>query len=134
MLTPETLKRIIKFGMIGTVGFMVDAAVLWVCTKTFGLDPYTARLISYVVAATATWMGNRLFTFADRPKTSIAKQWLSFLMFNACGFVVNYSVYAMLVANIPYVYEHPVWAVAAGSLAGMTINYVASTRFIFPKN
>lgn len=133
MISRETFLRFFKFGIIGTAGFVVDSLVLLFGTKILNIDPYSARVISYLCAATTTWAGNRFFTFSDRPKADIAKQWVVFLVLNLVGFAVNYSVYALLVANYDYIHANPVWAVAAGSLAGMVINYVASTRFIFPR-
>lgn len=136
MISKATALRFLKFGFIGGIGFVVDSAVLLCGTKVLGLDPYTARIISYVIAATTTWFGNRIFTFADRQThrqaKQIAKQWLLFLTVNGPGMLVNNGVYVLLVSQFPYIYEHPVWAVAAGSLAGMVFNYVASSRFVFP--
>mgnify|MGYP003386132873 CR=1 FL=1 len=132
MISKSTALRFLKFGFIGVVGFCVDSAVVLFGKHVLGLDPYTARVISYLVAASATWMGNRTLTFADRPKAHPAKQWLLFLAANGPGMVVNYTVYALLVSQFIYIYDNPVWAVAAGSLAGMVINYVASSRLVFP--
>ncbi|MBY0429184.1 MAG: GtrA family protein [Alphaproteobacteria bacterium] len=133
MISKATAVRFLKFGFIGVIGFVVDSAVLLLGTKILGLDPYSARIISYIVAATTTWIGNRMLTFADRPKTRLSKQWLMFLMVNGPGMLVNNSVYVLLVSQFPYIHANPVWAVAAGSLAGMVFNYVASSRFVFPK-
>ncbi len=136
MISKATALRFLKFGLIGGIGFVVDSTVLLLGTKILNLDPYTARIISFIVAATTTWFGNRIFTFADRPKQrqakQMAKQWLLFLSVNGPGMLVNNGVYVFLVSQYPYIYEHPVWAVAAGSLAGMVFNYVASSRFVFP--
>lgn len=133
MIQHPTVLRFLKFGFIGGIGFVVDSAVLLFGTKILNLDPYSARLISYLVAASTTWLGNRLLTFADRAKTPLAKQWVLFLALNAVGFAINYTTYALLVAHFPYIYAYPVWAVAAGSCAGMLFNYVAASRFVFPK-
>ncbi len=132
MMISATALRFLKFGFIGIIGFAVDSAVVLFGIFFLHLDPYTARVISYIAAATTTWLGNRVLTFADRPKQRPAKQWLLFLAVNGPGMVVNYLVYALLVSQFPYIYENPVWAVAAGSLAGMVLNYVASSRFVFP--
>ena len=134
MISKVMAIRLLKFGFIGVIGFVVDSAVLLLGTNVLGLDPYTGRIISFIVAATTTWIGNRLLTFADRPKTRLAKQWLLFLMVNGPGMLVNNSVYVLLVSQFPYIHDHPVWAVAAGSLGGMVFNYVASSRFVFPRS
>lgn len=133
MIFTATFLRMFKFGCVGVMGFAVDSGVLLFCIKIIGLDPYSARIISYIVAATATWFGNRMLTFADRPKTGRRRQWLLFLAANGPGMLVNNSVYALAISHIPYVYDNPVWAVAAGSVAGMLLNYVAATRLVFPR-
>jgi putative flippase GtrA len=132
MIRSPMLLRFIKFGFIGVIGLGVDSGILLCGTKIFGLDPYSARVISYICAATATWFGNRMLTFADRPKTRPSKQWVLFLMANAPGMLVNNGLYVLLVSQIPAIHDNPVWAVAAGSLAGMVLNFVAANRFVFP--
>lgn len=130
----EKYLRFFKFGIVGTLGFVVDSAVLLLGTDGMGLDPYTARVISYVVAATTTWAGNRFFTFQDRPKAPAAKQWGMFVAVCAIGFVINYGTYAFLLNTVPAVQAFPVWGVAAGAIAGMFFNFVASSRFVFSKS
>ena len=56
----------IRFGMVGAAGFVVDAAMLALATGQLGMDPYRSRALSIAVAMTATWLGNRYFTFAAR--------------------------------------------------------------------
>lgn len=129
----ETFIRFFKFGIIGTLGFVVDSAVLMACTKLLGMDPYTGRAISYVAAASATWAGNRFFTFRDRPQASAGKQWGLFVAVNALGFAINYGTYAVLLETVQAVRDFPVWGVAAGAIAGMFFNFAASSRLVFPK-
>jgi putative flippase GtrA len=129
---PPLLKRFFVFGIIGTVGFITDYAVLMFAVHVLGLGLYSGRLFSYVIAATVTWMGNRTFTFRDRPQKPAAKQWVTFLIFNGIGFAANYGTYATLITFVPFVAAHPVLGVAAGALAAMMFNFTASTRFVFP--
>lgn len=129
----ETFFRFFKFGLIGTLGFVVDSAVLMLCTEMLKLDPYTGRIISYLAAATCTWAGNRFFTFKDRPQASAGKQWGLFVAVNALGFAINYGTYALLLETVEAVRAFPVWGVAAGAIAGMFFNYAASSRLVFRK-
>ncbi len=133
-MIPEKFLRFFKFGIVGTLGFVVDSAVLLFGTDILGLDPYSARIISYVVAASTTWAGNRFFTFQDRPKAPAGRQWSLFVAVCAIGFAINYGTYVLLLNTMPIVREFPVWGVAAGAIAGMFFNFVASSRFVFSKS
>lgn len=125
------LGEIFRFGVVGTVGFLADATVLTLAMLA-GTGPWLGRAISYVLAASATFALNRAWTFrtADRSRP-VAQDWSVFLLVNLVGFACNYGAYAALIAGVPLVREFPVLGVAAGSLAGMTGNFLLSRRYVF---
>jgi putative flippase GtrA len=126
-----TIEQFLRFGVVGTVGFLVDSAVL-LGMMALGLGPYGGRVLSYIAAASATFALNRAWTFRDaRRDAPVARQWGRFLALNLVGFAANYGTYAALVASLPAVAQYPVLGVAAGSLAGMFINFGLSRRFVF---
>ncbi|WP_203074883.1 GtrA family protein [Falsiroseomonas ponticola] len=125
-----TLLQFLRFGVVGTVGFVVDTAVLY-AGLALGLGLYSGRAVSYVAAATTTWALNRAWTFRGRGQGPVARQWALFLAVNLIGFACNYGTYAALVAGVPAVAEHPVIGVAAGALAGMVGNFLLSRRYVF---
>ncbi len=125
----ETARQFLRFGLIGTGGFVVDTSVLYFVMGVVGLDHYSGRAASWFVAATFTWAMNRRFTFADtRPPF---RQWIAFLAANAFGGAVNYAVYATLVTFVDAVAQTPVLGVAAGSIAGLFFNFTASKLVVF---
>jgi putative flippase GtrA len=134
-LGPERLvlaREFLRFGVVGTIGFAVDTAVLYAAIGLAGTGPYGGRLLSYLVAATTTWALNRHWTFRDRNNTiSPIRQWISFLVVNLAGFASNYGTYAALLALSPFCARHPVIGVAAGAIAGMAGNFFLSRRFVF---
>lgn len=118
-----------RFGFVGIAGFAVDATVLSLALMAHaGLLP--GRCISYVAAASCTWLLNRRWTFNDRSR-SPAKQWAWFLAANSCGGLVNYGVYAFLVLHSNPFASYPVLAVAIGSISGLTINFLLSKYVVF---
>jgi putative flippase GtrA len=125
------LGEILRFGIVGVVGFVVDAGVLTLGLRA-GTGPWLGRVLSYVVAATVTFSLNRAWTFrtADRSRPMM-RAWSMFLVINLVGFLCNYGAYAALIATVPLVRELPVLGVAAGSLAGMAGNFLLSRRFVF---
>ncbi len=127
----EMIQQFLRFGVVGTIGFLVDAAVL-LGMLGLGLGPYSGRLLSYLAAASTTFALNRAWTFRAAPRDSpIAAQWGRFVILNLVGFAANYGTYAALIASLPLVAQHPVLGVAAGSVAGMSINFGLSRRFVF---
>lgn len=127
----KTIEQFLRFGVVGTVGFLVDSAVL-LGMLALGLGPYGGRVISYVAAASTTFALNRAWTFRTANRDApVANQWGRFLLLNLVGFAANYGTYAALIASVPVVAAHPVLGVAAGSVAGMFINFGLSRRFVF---
>ncbi|NHK29538.1 GtrA family protein [Parvularcula flava] len=121
--------RFIRFALVGTAGFLVDASVLSAVTW-LGAGPYVGRLISFAVAVTVTWYLNRVFTFGDHDPLWL-RQWARFVSVNAVGGLINYGVYALLVAFIPFFATHLVAAVAMGSIAGLAWNFIGSSKVVF---
>src|SRR5690242_414846 len=85
--------RFLRFGFIGGCGFLVDASVLWSILHILafiGLDTrlnflkVIARIMSFMVAATFTWFGNRTLTFPDRAaQTGKRREWATFVLANS---------------------------------------------------
>lgn len=120
-----------RFAVVGTIGFCVDVAVLYLCLRGFGLGVYSARLVSYFSAATATWYLNRRITFVGFERTKPFRQWLRFVSVNGFGGLVNYGVYGVIVTFGTALSLAPFLGVAAGSIAGLAFNFAASRIFVF---
>ena len=123
--------KFFSFSVIGVVGFVVDTATLYGVVHGFGLDLYSARLISYLFAVTTTWILNRLFTFKKFYDPRLFRQWLRFLTVNSLGGVISYTVYAVGISMVDVIAEYPVLGVALGSIAGLIANYTCSSLFVF---
>jgi putative flippase GtrA len=127
--------QFLRFGVVGVVGFLVDAGLLRALLAA-GLGYYSGRAISFLSAATATWILNRSFTFrrdAEVVRAHPAAEWLSYLGLMLIGGVANYGAYALAVENSTLVRAHPELGVALGSLVGMVINYWTAKTMIFER-
>lgn len=124
-------RQFISFAIVGTGGFFVDVGILSLCLEA-GLGYYLGRLVSFLAAATLTWYGNRIFTFRHAARDQPGRlQWMRFVAAMSTGGAVNYSVYSALIAGAELFREIPALAVAAGSIAGLAVNFVASRRLVF---
>ncbi|TDI58677.1 MAG: GtrA family protein [Alphaproteobacteria bacterium] len=126
--------QFLRFSLVGTAGFLVDWATLSLALNALGLDFYTGRVVSFLVAATFTWASNRQFTFRQAAKDSPARQWQRFVGVNLVGGLVNYAIYAAMVYNFDLVQSWPVIGIAAGSSAGLALNYTGSRLLVFGKS
>ncbi|ABM40800.1 MULTISPECIES: GtrA family protein [Diaphorobacter] len=124
--------RLLRFGLVGTAGFVVDAGLLQTMVQWGGVNPFLARLGSFMAAATATWWLNRCFTFRVGSQAS-AGEWMRYVTTMVLGGLVNYGAYAALLLWLPLAMRQPWLGVAFGSLAGMAVNYYTSSRFVFAR-
>lgn len=124
------MTRLFRFAVGGVVGFVVDSGLLYALIA-HGLNPYAARVPSFLCAATSTWLVNRYWTFADRRSGCRSAEWTRYLVAMLVGGVVNYTVYVSLLASSDVVRAWPVLGVAAGSVAGMAVNYLSSHYWVF---
>ena len=131
MLTQRPVPEFLRFAAVGVVGFFADSAALLFATRVLGLDLYSGRIFSFLVAATTTWALNRRFTFAGGATEHPAWQWLKFLGANALGGAVNYAVYALLITFEPRVAAQPVIGVAAGSMFGLVFNFTINKLWVW---
>lgn len=124
------LRQLFLFGFVGSIGFLVDVAVLYILKGLFGL--YFGRLFSFISSVLVTWALNRRLTFSDRQSNKVKHHEFALYFLLMCvGGCVNYSIYAILLDNFIYVQQKPVWGVAAGSVAGMFINLFGVSKLIY---
>lgn len=126
--------RFLRFATVGAAGFGVNEIALAAFIKLAGLDPYTAGIASFFVAATFTWWGNRLLTFREHAAgwgRGLFEEWARFIAANGLGFLVNYAVYAGLITFAPSPFGVPFVALAFGTIAGLALNFTLSSRFVF---
>lgn len=127
--------RFLRFAAVGTAGFVVNEAALWLMLAAIHLDRYTAQIPAFFVAVTFTWWGNRTLTFREHAaQSSLIREWLKFVMANGLGAIANYALYVGLLRFAPYPLDIPYAALAAGTLLGLVFNFAMSKRFVFRRS
>jgi putative flippase GtrA len=121
--------QFLRFGTVGLMGLVVDTATVYALRYRLGL--YGAGLVAYGIAATVTWLFNRIWTFQGQGSGTARAQWLRFLAANFVGFLLNRGTYAVLIATVAIAARQPVIATSAGAIAGMFVNFGLSRRLVF---
>ena len=123
------LGQIGRFVVVGGVGFAIDGGLLYLLVLE-GADPYLARVVSFPPAVTATWYLNRVWTFAARTGTP-RRQYTRYLAVQIAGALGNYAVYALILMFIHRTAGGAIVAFAAGSTAGLFINFAGARTLVF---
>jgi Predicted membrane protein len=126
----DLFRQIFLFALAGVIGLGVDIAVLYVLRDAIG--PFYGRAVSFFAAVLATWLVNRTLTFKGRLSgLSKKSEFTAYLSLMLIGGAVNYAIYSVLVVGVDTVREHLFLGVAAGSLAGMFVNFLTSKYLLF---
>lgn len=123
-------RQLLRFAAVGTAGFVADVLVLYLCLA-LGLGYYAGRAVSFLAAVWVTWQLNRRYTFASPSGRSAWAEWSRYLVAMLGGGVVNYLAYTTVVLLLPGLPGLPILSVAAGSVAGLAINFVSAKFFVF---
>lgn len=123
-------RQFLRFALAGAVGFVVDVGILYMALG-LGLGYYLGRAISFLAAAFTTWQINRRYTFRVRGDGHWTVEWLRYLLAMLGGGAVNYACYAALVYAMPKAAYLPALAVATGSIAGLTVNFLTARFWVF---
>ena len=96
--------EVLKFGIVGGVNTVVNFAVLnalivhW-RVAWLGLDvtvlpngQLKANVIATVIAATTSYFMNRHWTYRDRPRAALRREYTLFFLFNATGLAIELGI------------------------------------------
>lgn len=124
------IRQVLFFAVAGVIGLLVDIAVLYAVRDAIG--PFYGRVVSFLAAVLATWLVNRTYTFGGHSSgLSRKREFTAYLTLMLVGGAVNYAAYSALVLGSATVRQHLFLGVAAGSLAGMAVNFLTSKYVLF---
>ena len=78
-----------KFGAVGLVNTVLDYAVL---NLLLSIGPLKAKVASTVVATTASYFMNRHWTFTNRDRAGLRREYVMFFALNLVGMVIQLAV------------------------------------------
>jgi putative flippase GtrA len=126
-----------KFGVVGIVAFAVDVTVSNLLLKLMG--PFLAATVSMIVAATVAFVGNRFWTWRDRERSGLHREYLLYFGFNLVGLVIGLACvwvsWSLLGHYWPEVFHTRIAYNVAKNLVGMALGtlfrFWSYRRFVF---
>lgn len=86
-------REVAKFGLVGGANTVINFVVFNALVLTvLAHGQLKANVIATVVATTASYFMNRHWTYRDRPKSALRREYLLFFLFNAVGLAIELAV------------------------------------------
>lgn len=117
-----------KFCLIGGLGFVVDS-IFFLLLNEVTNNIMLARLLSFWIAASVTWFGNRIYTYKHQQFTDVLFQWYKHMLTAHFSGGINLIIFWGTKDHISV----PV-AFCLGIFAGLFSNYFFANRFVFVSN
>ncbi|WP_441245806.1 GtrA family protein [Kitasatospora sp. McL0602] len=117
--------EVIKFGIIGVVGLVVNAGVFWACLQGQGLVKSLSGVIATAVAIGTNYLGYRYWLYRDRDAASRKREITLFLIFSGIGLLIENGILAFSVHVLGYTSS------ASQLVAKNVVGLIAGTVFRF---
>ncbi|TPJ25567.1 GtrA family protein [Mesorhizobium sp. B2-7-2] len=124
------MDRLVRFILTGGIGFVADAAALWLLLAASPLGPMAARVLSIGFALCVTWQINRHLTFAPSSR-GIAQEGARYGGVGVATGIVNYLIYCAVLFALPGL--PPLAALAFASIVAMALSFLGYSRLVFDR-
>ncbi len=133
---PERWQKLVhealKFGIVGGINTVVDFIVF---NLFLPIGPLKANMISTVVATTSSYGLNRHWTYKDRMRSALRREYALFFMFNLAGFLIQSAVLGVVKYGLHFTEDTGRLALNIGKAAGigvaMVFRFWAYRTFVF---
>jgi len=124
-------REFIFFIFVGGTGFVCDLIILQSLLYFVEMDSIKARLISFSIAITVTWILNRNITFKSTKGTNKATEWIKYAIANGLGGGINLLIYILLVSSEINYFSSPLIALSIASAVALIFNFFSNKIFVF---
>jgi putative flippase GtrA len=104
----QLIPEFAKFGVVGSVAFVVADGGSNVLRFQAGLDPLTSNAIATIAGMVIAFVGNRYWTFRGRQRRGVSREGILFFIFNVAALLIqlaciSFTTYALgLTGKLPY--------------------------------
>jgi putative flippase GtrA len=90
------IHEVIKFGIVGGIGFVVQLGVTDALHLEAHVGPLTSVFVGYVVSVVVTFVGNRYWAFNRRSGGGLGRETALFALFNVVALGIQEAVVALV--------------------------------------
>ena len=128
------INRIIKFGIVGCSGTLVDFGITFVCKELLGIFPLISNALGFTIAATTNYILNRVWTWHSKEK-QVGVEYAKFFAVSLLGLGLNTLIIYLLTQKMSWAFLPNSWQVYAFWIAkviatgGVMVGYVLANNF-----
>jgi len=127
------IHELFKFGAVGGIAFLVTLVVSNVLWHVFGAGPLTGSVVATVIATVVAFLGNRYWTFRNRDRSGLAREYFLFFVFNGIGLLIQllclgFTVYTLKMDGI---WARNISNNVVGLGLGTLFRYWSYKKFVF---
>jgi putative flippase GtrA len=127
MRRPANWLQLVRFGLVGGVGFAVNIAVYALCVHVIGIDYHAAAVVAWLVAVMNNFILNRHWTF-DASHGPVHFQAMRFLVVSLVAFGVSLLLLTIFVETAG-IAKVPAQALAVAT--SMPLNFLGNKLWSF---
>jgi dolichol-phosphate mannosyltransferase len=127
-------KKVLKFGLVGISGIVVNMGALWYLTEFVGLYYLVSSLFAIELSILNNFIWNDLWTFKSETSHKLSSRWhrlISFHVVSVGGLIINMGILFLLtsVGGVYYLISNFI-----GILVGFGWNFIVNRRVTWTKN
>ena len=124
----KNTQAILFFCLIGSFGFTIEYATIWVFSTMMGSGTISPRLLSFPIAVFVTWKLNRHFTFRQKSPSSL-REFAKYIHSNIISQSTNVVLYCFL--SLPALALPLIFSLGVSTLIATFINFLLLSRYAF---
>lgn len=134
------IREAAKFGLVGIFAMFIDVGLFnfFMYSGDFAIfagKPLTAKVASVTIAMTFAYFANRFWTFRDRGRTSMVREYVMFVVLNGIGMGIAlgclwFSHYAL---GLTGALADNISANVIGLILGTIFRFWAYRKWVFPE-
>ena len=118
-----------KFGVVGGVSYVIDLTFFNLFLGPLG--GIGAKIASTVIAATCAFIGNRFWTWRDRERSGLRREYLLYFFFNAVGLGIALACLWISHSGLGHFWPDIFHTRLADNIAAQGFGLVLGTTFRF---
>ncbi|MFD5466807.1 GtrA family protein [Kitasatospora sp. NPDC127059] len=124
--------EVVKFGIVGLSGVVVNFAVFWVCLNGMGLASLRSNVVATVIAIATNYLGYRYWLYRDRDAASRKREITLFLVFSGIGMLIETGVlgFSRYVLGLDTSYEQ-IGAKVVGLAIATVFRFISYRTWVF---
>jgi putative flippase GtrA len=126
LITKTLLLKILKFGVVGFSGMIIDFSSTYLCKEILKIHKYISNAIGFTLAASWNYVFNRIWTFESH-NPHIGYEFTRFFIVSLIGLGINTLILWLLVSKFKqHFYVSKLFAIAVVMVWNFVVNWLVT--------